>query len=269
MKKLIFVFLLSPLFIYAQSNNIIGRAVAEALVNSVINSLNEPVSTQGLYRYSKFNGFKYDYSYKDLNLLVEKQFKINKLTDLTEEKYKNLNLDVFNSNTDTIGLLKYSDTLYYPQNLNFDDANFIVSDILSNNYFRVFHTNKYGLYFIEVLNSYYFLSDILLNLKINVYKNCLTITSYQKLNLPIQTSTNFLEPRSVGAFNSHELGYLESENIEYEGWYDENGKSSIQIKYNNKQAYKQLIYLASLNETRQRIKKYFGDYLIEISKSKR
>ncbi len=258
-----------PFCLSAQNKNVIAKGVADIFVNSVINSLNEQVSTRSLIKYSKFNGFKYDYSDKDLNLLVDKYFNIKKLSDLTEDKYKILNLNILNNKIDTIGLLKYTDTLLYPNNLNFDDANFIVSDMLSNNYFRFFNTNKYGLYYIDVLNSYYFLSDILIQLKVNVYKNSLTITSYQKLNLPLQTSNNFLEPISVGPYNSHELGYLESENIEYEGWYDQNGKSTIEIKYNNKQAYKHLIYLASLAETRQRIKKYISDYLIEISKSKR
>ena len=111
MKNIIFGFLFIPFFASAQSNsNIIGLA----FTNAVINSLNEPVNTQNLYRYINFNGFKYDYSSDDLNLYVEKYFKISKISDLTSEKYRALNINIFNSDYFD-GEMKYIDTFFIPK----------------------------------------------------------------------------------------------------------------------------------------------------------
>ena len=106
MKKIIFLLFLLPIFVSAQNNSSI---VGQALASAVINSLNEPVSTQNLYRYVNFNGFKYDYSSNDLNLYVEKYFKISKISDLTSEKYRSLKINIFNSDYFD-GEMKYTDT---------------------------------------------------------------------------------------------------------------------------------------------------------------
>ena len=265
MKNIIFGFLFIPFFASAQSNsNIIGLA----FTNAVINSLNEPVNTQNLYRYINFNGFKYDYSSDDLNLYVEKYFKISKISDLTSEKYRALNINIFNSDYFD-GEMKYIDTFFYPKNINFNDANFVITDILSNNYFREFDSNKYGLYFIDVKNSFYFLSDLVYKLKINVYKEYITLTANQTLYLPVKPSFNFYESKKIGPYNSHELGYIETEKLNYEDWYDNKGKLSVAYEFDKNLAYNHLIYLSCLLETRSKLKKYFNDYLIEISNSKR
>lgn len=265
MKNIIFGFLFIPFFASAQSNsNIIGLA----FTNAVINSLNEPVNTQNLYRYINFNGFKYDYSSDDLNLYVEKYFKISKISDLTSEKYRALNINIFDSDYFD-GEMKYIDTFFYPKNINFNDANFVITDILSNNYFREFNSNKYGLYFIDVKNSFYFLSDLVYKLKINVYKEYITLTANQTLYLPVKPSFNFYESKKIGPYNSHELGYIETEKLNYEDWYDNKGKLSVAYEFDKNLAYNHLIYLSCLLETRSKLKKYFNDYLIEISNSKR
>lgn len=265
MKKIIFLLFLLPLFVSAQNNSSI---VGQALASAVINSLNEPVSTQNLYRYVNFNGFKYDYSSNDLNLYVEKYFKISKISDLTSEKYRSLKINIFNSDYFD-GEMKYTDTFYYPKNIDFNDANFVITDILSNNYFREFNSNKYGLYFIDVRNSFYFLSDLVYKLKINVYKEYITLTANQTLYLPVKPSFNFYESKKIGPYNSHELGYIETEKLNYEDWYDNKGKSTVAYEFDKTLAYNHLIYLSSLLETRSKLKKYFEDYLIEISNSKK
>lgn len=265
MKKIIFVLFLVPIIVSGQNNSSI---VGQALTSAVINSLNEPVSTQNLYRYVNFNGFKYDYSSNDLNLYVEKYFKISKISDLTSEKYRALNINIFNSDYFD-GEMKYIDTFYYPKNINFNDANFVITDILSNNYFREFNSNKYGLYFIDIKNSFYFLSDLVYKIKINVYKEYITLTANQTLYLPVKPSFNFYESKKIGPYNSHELGYVEIEKLNYEDWYDNTGKSTVAYEFDKNLAYNHLIYLSSLLETRSKINKYFNDYLIEISNSKR
>lgn len=162
MKKIIFLLFLVPTIVSAQNNSSI---VGQALASAVINSLNEPVSTQNLYRNVNFNGFKYDYSSNDLNLYVEKYFKISKISDLTSDKYRALNINIFKSDYFD-GEMKYIDTFYYPKNINFNDANFVITDILSNNYLREFNSNKYGLYFIDIKNSFYFLSDLVYKMSV-------------------------------------------------------------------------------------------------------
>jgi hypothetical protein len=264
MKKIFIGLILITNLASGQTNsNIIGLA----LTNAVINSLNEPVSTSNLYRYINFNGFNYDYSSSDLNLYVHKYFKITKISELTVEKYRELNINIFNSDYFD-GQMNYIDTFYFPSNINFKDANFLVSDILSNNYFREFNTNKYGLYFIDVRNSFYFLSDLVYKLKINVYKDYMTLTANQILILPIKPSYNFNESKKVGPYNSHDLGFIEFEKLNYEGWYDNKGTVSMSYEFDDNMAYNHLIYLSSLLETRSKLKKYFNDYLFEISKAK-
>ena len=265
MKKILFLLFLLPIFVSAQNNSSI---VGQALSSAVINSLNEPVSTQNLYRYVNFNGFKYDYSSNDLNLYVEKYFKISKISDLTSEKYRSLKINIFNSDYFD-GEMKYIDTFFYPKNIDFNDANFVITDILSNNYFREFNSNNYGLYFIDVRNSFYFLSDLVYKLKINVYKEYITLTANQTLYLPVKPSFNFYESKKIGPYNSHELGYIETEKLNYEDWYDNKGKSTVAYEFDKTLAYNHLIYLSSLLETRSKLKKYFEDYLIEISNSKK
>lgn len=247
----------------------VTAGVTAGLVNAAVyNSFNELVNTKSIYKYENYNGFSYDYSYQDLNLLVSKNYRINKLKDLTEDVYTGLNLNIARNSLDDDGLYYYTDTIYFPNNINFKDGNFIVSDILSNNYFRKFKTNDYGLYFINVRNSFLFLSDLVYSVKINVYRNYIVLTSNQKLYLPIKSSYSYLDPKIIGPYNSHMLGYSIDTYTDYENFNDSRKKNVEVVKFNNKQAYTQLIYLSTLLETRDRIKKYFIDYVTEISNTK-
>jgi len=196
----------------AQVGNEILRNVAAGVAAGVVsaavyNSFNEVVNTKSLYRYENYNGFSYDYSYKDLNQLVSKYYRINKLKDLTEDVYAGLDLNIAKNSFEADGQYYYTDTIFFPNNISFKDGNFIVSDILSNSYFRKFKTNDYGLYFINVRNSFLFLSDLVYSLKINVYRNYIVLTANQKLFLPIKSSFSYLDPKVIGPYNSHLLGY--------------------------------------------------------------
>lgn len=247
----------------------VAAGVTAGLVNAAVyNSFNELVNTKSLYKYENYNGFSYDYSYKDLNQLVSKNYRINKLKDLTEEVYTGLDLNIAKNSLEADGQYYYTDTIYFPDNINFKDGNFIVSDILSNSYFRKFKTNDYGLYFINVRNSFLFLSDLVYSVKINVYRNYIVLTANQKLYLTIKSSYSYLEPKVIGPYNSILLGYSKDFYTDYEIFDDSRKKNVEVVKFNNKQAYTQLIYLSTLLETRERIKKYFNDYMIEISNTK-
>lgn len=247
----------------------VAAGVAAGVANAAVyNSFNELVNTRSLYKYENYNGFSYDYSYKDLNQLVSKNYKINKLKDLTEDVYISLDFNIAKNPLENEGQYYYSDTIFYPNNINFKDGNFIVSDILSNSYFRKFKTNDYGLYFINVRNSFLFLSDLVYGVKINVYRNYIVLTANQKLFLPIKSSYSYLDPKVVGPYNSQLLGYSIDNYLDYENFNDSRKKIVEVVKFNNKQAFTHLIYLSSLLETRERIKKYFSDYVIEISNTK-
>jgi hypothetical protein len=95
------------------------------------------------------------------------------------------------------------------------------------------------------------------------------LTANQTLYLPVKPSFNFYESKKIGPYNSHELGYIETEKLNYEDWYDNKGKSTVAYEFDKTLAYNHLIYLSSLLETRSKLKKYFEDYLIEISNSKK
>jgi hypothetical protein len=268
---------LSILLISHKSNSQVGNeilrnvaaGVAAGVVNAAVyNSFNEVVNTKSLYRYENYNGFSYDYSYKDLNQLVSKYYRINKLKDLTEDVYTGLDLNIAKNSFEADGQYYYTDTIFFPNNISFKDGNFIVSDILSNSYFRKFKTNDYGLYFINVRNSFLFLSDLVYSLKINVYRNYIVLTANQKLFLPIKSSFLYLDPKVIGPYNSHLLGYSIDTYTDYENFNDSRKKNVEVVKFNNKQAFTQLIYISTLLETRERIKKYFNDYVIEISNTK-
>ena len=247
----------------------VAAGVAAGVANAAVyNSFNEVVNTKSLYRYENYNGFSYDYSYKDLNQLVSKYYRINKLKDLTEDVYTGLDLNIAKNSFEADGQYYYTDTIFFPNNISFKDGNFIVSDILSNSYFRKFKTNDYGLYFINVRNSFLFLSDLVYSLKINVYRNYIVLTANQKLFLPIKSSFLYLDPKVIGPYNSHLLGYSIDTYTDYENFNDSRKKNVEVVKFNNKQAFTQLIYISTLLETRERIKKYFNDYVIEISNTK-
>ncbi len=272
-----FFLIISLILFSLKSNSQVGNeilrnvaaGVAAGIANAAVyNSFNEVVNTKSLYRYENYNGFSYDYSYKDLNQLVSKYYRINKLKDLTEDVYTCLDLNIAKNPFEDDGQYYYTDTIFFPNNISFKDGNFIVSDILSNSYFRKFKTNDYGLYFINVRNSFLFLSDLVYSLKINVYRNYIVLTANQKLFLPIKSSYSYLDPKVIGPYNSHLLGYSIDTYTDYENFNDSRKKNVEVVKYNNKQAFTQLIYISTLLETRERIKKYFNDYVIEISNTK-
>ena len=93
-----------------------------------------------VYKYKSYNGFNHNYALEDENIFLTKYFNINSKYDITEKIYNSINFNIF---SDIPGIFKYEDTLFFPENIHFDDGNYIVTEALSSTYNRKFNTNTY------------------------------------------------------------------------------------------------------------------------------
>ena len=216
---------------------------------------NEQLNISEVYKYKSFNGFKYNYALEDELFLAQKYFKVSNVDLINEEFYKGID---FNDFSKTEGIFKFSDTVLFPDNLNFEDGNFIVSEILSNTYNSIFNTNEYGFYVVNVRNEFSYFSDIIFSLKINVTKNSIILSSENELNLILNQGGYFYSDLRLSPYNNKLLAYQTTKRLFSE-------KKSIP-KFNKNLAFQHLIMYASLIESRSRINEYFRSMINEVSR---
>ena len=89
----------------------------------------QQTSISEVYKYKSFNGFKYNYALEDETFLTFKYFKVADINAINEEFYKGLEFDEFSK---TEGIFKFSDTLAFPNNINFEDGNFILRKFINS-----------------------------------------------------------------------------------------------------------------------------------------
>lgn len=219
---------------------------------------NEQLNISEVYKYKSFNGFKYNYALEDELFLAQKYFKVSNVDLINEEFYKGINFDDFSK---TEGVFKFSDTLLFPENINFEDGNFIVSEILSNTYNSIFNTNEYGFYVVNVRNEFSYFSDIIFSLKINVTKNSIILSSENELNLILNQGGYFYSDLRLSPYNNKLLAYQTTKRI------FSDKKSNP--KFNKSLAYQHLIMYSSLFESRNRINEYFSSMINEVNRIKR
>ena len=215
----------------------------------------QQTSISEVYKYKSFNGFKYNYALEDETFLTLKYFKVADINAINEEFYKGLEFDEFSKNE---GIFKFSDTLAFPNNINFEDGNFIVSDILSNTYNSIFNTNEYGFYIVNVRNEFSYFSDVVFALKINVTNNAIILSTENELNFILNQGGYFYSDLRLSPYNNKLMAYQTTKRL------FSDRKSSP--KFNKNIAYQHLILYSSLIETRFRIKDYFLSMINEVSR---
>lgn len=221
------------------------------------NQNNEQLNISEVYKYKSFNGFKYNYALEDELFLAKKYFKVSELDVINEEFYKGIDFDNFSK---TEGIFKFSDTLAFPDNIHFEDGNFIVSEILSNTYNSIFNTNDYGFYVVNVRNEFSYFSDIIFSLKFNVTKNSIILSSENELNFIMNQGGYFYSDLRLSPYNNKLLAYQTTKKL------FSDKKSNP--KFNKGLAYQHLIMYSSLIESRSRIKEYFNSMISEVARIK-
>ncbi len=219
---------------------------------------NEQLNISEVYKYKSFNGFKYNYALEDELFFAQKYFKVSDIDLINEEFYKGIDFEDFSK---TEGIFKFSDTLFFPESINFEDGNFIVSEILSNTYNSIFNTNEYGFYVVNVRNEFSYFSDIIFSLKINVTKNSIILSSENELNLILNQGGYFYSDLRLSPYNNKLLAYQTTKRL------FSDKKSNP--KFIKGLAYQHLIMYASLIESRSRIKEYFNSMISEVSRIKK
>lgn len=218
---------------------------------------NEQFNISEVYKYKSFNGFKYNYALEDELFLAKKYFKVSNIDLINEEFYKGIDFEDFSQ---TEGIFKFSDTLLFSDKINFDDGNFIVSEILSNTYNSIFNTNEYGFYVVNVRNEFSYFSDIIFSLKINVTKNSIILSSENELNFILNQGGYFYSDLRLSPYNNKLLAYQTTKRLFSE--------KKSNPKFNKSLAYQHLIMYSSLKESRSRIKEYFSSMISEVARIK-
>lgn len=207
-----------------------------------------------VYKYKSYNGFNYNYALEDENLFLNKYFKINSKYNISEKIYNEINFNLF---SDIPGLFKFTDTLYYPANMNFDDGNYIVTEALSSTYNRKFNTNPYGFYLVNIRNEFSYFSDIVFPLKINVREKYMILSSEYELNILLNQGGFFYSDLRTSFYNNNYFAYQLKKNLF-------NDKKKAKFKPNL--AYQHLIIFGSLIESRIKTTNYFKSLIDEISR---
>ena len=208
-----------------------------------------------LSHYENFNGIIMDYSaYNELEL-TEKYFGFNLKGIISEKAYNYFDLTRLGSKE---GEINVSDTLYYSDKLTQIDINEIIANYLSHFLNINIKPSSNGIYFLNVLNTFSYFSDIKLEYFIKIEKSFLTINLNQKLNFRLNSSDIFAVENILMPYNSRKLPFqlLIKTNAE-------NTRN-----FNNHLAFQQAVMYSSILETRNLIKEQFYNYLNLYKSSK-
>ena len=209
-----------------------------------------------IYKYKNYNGFNFNYALEDENELLKKSYKIYSKYKITEQLYNTIDFDLYSKKP---GFFCFYDTLYFPNNLNFEDGNYIITEALSNTYNSLFQSNIYGFYLVNVRNEFSYFSDIVFPLKINVADKYIILSTESELNFITNQGGFFYSELRTSSYNNKNFAYQFNKNAIYE---------KKKFKFKNSLAYQQLIMFASLVETESRLKDYFKSLILEISRIK-
>jgi hypothetical protein len=225
------------------------------LISSLVYSQNKQENNiSEVYKYKSYNGFNYNYALEDENIFLTKYFKINSKYDITEKVYNSINFNIF---SDIPGIFKYVDTLFFPENIHFDDGNYIVTEALSSTYNRRFNINIYGLYLVNIRNEYSYFSDIVFPLKINVSERYMILSSECQLDILLNQFGFFYSNLRTSNYNNNYFAYQVKKNL-----FGDQKKP----KFKTNLAYQHLIIFGSLIESRVKTTDYFKSLIDEVSR---
>lgn len=154
----------------------------------------ETTNTSQLYRFLRNDAVIFDFSNRSQYSLVKKYFnfssdKETKSEDIAfnEELVKNVNFNILSMKNE-LGMVHYTDTIFFKDGVNFDDGNFLIKNIFNKNLSYLFNINKYGFYLNSIIVREYYSSDLIIPISISVRLNCIIIQSRFRLNI---TKDNF------------------------------------------------------------------------------
>jgi len=199
-------------------------------------------------------GIVYFYNPSEYNNLLSSTFNIENKKTLNRELYEKADLNILSKNQ-KLGVLYFIDTLFYPENIKFEDANDIICQALSNTYLTDYDINEYGLYYFDVrFNISYFYTQVF-NYKIELKKDKLYLSCNQNLNFYTYEHQAFDNSENDNDFyNSSEIGIFP------------NGSNQ---RFRKEKAYKQLVNLAIYNNAKLQTLNYFKGYFDAVSTQKK
>jgi hypothetical protein len=199
-------------------------------------------------------GIVYFYNPSEYNNLLSSTFNIENKKTLNRELYEKVDLNILSKNQ-KLGELNFIDTLFYPENITFEDANDIISQSLSNTYLTDFNVNDYGLYYFDVrFNISYFYTQVF-NYKIELKKDKLFLSCNQNLNFYTYEHQSYDNSENENDFyNSYKIGISPNDSNQ---------------RFRKEKAYKQLVNLAIYNNAKIQTFNYFKGYFDAISAQKK
>lgn len=157
------------------------------------------------------------------------------------------------SNNLKFGKVEFIDTVNIPLNLKFDESNFAIKNFINRSYTKSIKESKFGIYFITVILRHPLYSDKLYTIQLNVRPGQILI------------KTNFdYYPLSSGFFTTKEIAY--NDHLYVYRKYD--GDDITLNEFNPTKAYKQLYFLASIIESKNRIHNLIEDCIKDVEKIK-
>ena len=208
-----------------------------------------------ILRYDNKDKIIIDFTNTNSDLLLKKQLNYNPINENInelEKQFKNIDLNRFSNNL-MLGKVEFIDTVNIPLNLKFDESNFAIKNFINRSYTESIKESKFGIYFITVILRHSLYSDKLYTIQLNVRPGQILI------------KTNFdYYPLSSGFFNTKEIAY--NDQLYVYRKYDDDDMTLN--KFNPTKAYKQLYFLASIIESKNRIHDLIEDCIKDVEKIK-
>lgn len=198
------------------------------------------------------NGFIYFYFNADNENLVNTTFGIKDKRSLDIINYANCNFNLLSKNNE-VGRLYFSDTIKYPNQINYSIINELVGQILNNSITRNFKENNLGLYYFDAKIYFSYGNTEDLNYKLFIKNDELILECDQKMNFfTYEHQAYDGSEKEIDFYNSPEIGKIA------------NGTNN-ELRFRRDKAFKQLSNIAIFNDVRGKIKQYFEQYLNEIN----
>lgn len=220
-----------------------------------INVFSQKDSDNTILRYDNKDKIIIDFTNSNSDLLLKKQLNYNPINENInelEKQFKNIDLNMFSNNL-KLGKVEFIDTVNIPLNLNFDESNFAIRNFINRSYTKSIKESKFGIYFITVILRHSLYSDVLYTIQLSVRPG----------QILIKTNFNYY-PLTSGFFTTKQIAYNDQLYV-YRKYDDDDNTLN---EFNPTKAYKQLYFLASIIESKNRIHNLIEDCIKDVEKIK-
>ena len=208
-----------------------------------------------ILRYDNKDKIIIDFTNTNSDLLLKKQLNYNPVNENInelEKQFKNIDLNMFSNNL-KLGKVEFIDTVNIPLNLKFDESNFAIKNFINRSYTKSIIESKFGIYFITVVLRHSLYSDKLYTIQLNVKPGQILI------------KTNFeYYPLTSGFFTTKEIAYNDQLYV-YRKYDDDDTNLN---EFNPAKAYRQLYFLASIIESKNRINNLIKECINDLERIK-